>query len=308
MTGLELSEAYYRAFGAAMLRDRFAPFADRLATGLAGPGSECFGFDDDLSRDHDWGPGFCLWLSGEDYDLIGDTLQKAYMELPATFSGLGPRRASRGEEWRVGVCRITDFYRRFTGLDRPPEHIQEWQRIPEHNLATCTNGKVFSDPSGEFTRWRQALLAYYPEHFRLQKIASLCITIAQTGQYNFTRSMKRGEIFSATYSAVKFCADSISLVFLLNRRFAPFYKWLHRAVRDLPVLGNEIHRLVGSLLYSGESAQKAEIMEEIAVLLADELRRQGLSDSPSDFLLDHAPLLQERITAQQLRQHPFGRR
>jgi len=308
MKGLELSEEYYRACGDAMLRDRFAAYADRIAVGLAGPGSECFGFDDDLSRDHDWGPGFCLWLSGEDYGLIGDRLQKAYKELPATFRGFGPRFASRGEEWRVGVCRTTDFFMRFTGLDRPPEHIPEWQRMPENNLATCTNGKLFSDPLGEFTHWRQALLAYYPEDLRLQKIASLCITIAQTGQYNFTRAMKRGEIFSANYSAVKFCADSISLVFLLNRRYAPFYKWLHRAVRDLPVLGNEIHRQVAALLDSGESGHKADIMEEIAVLLANELRRQGLSDSPSDFILDHAPLVQEKIADPQLRQHLFGGR
>ena len=75
---------------------------------------------------------------------------------------------------------------------------------------------------GEFTRWRQALLAYYPEDLRFKKIASLCLTIAQTGQYNFMRSVKRGETFSAYYSAVRFCADAILLVFLLNRRYAPF--------------------------------------------------------------------------------------
>ena len=48
-----------------------------------------------------------------------------------------------GEEWRVGVCRTSDFYRRFTGLDHPPETLQAWLRRPEPNLATCTNGKVF---------------------------------------------------------------------------------------------------------------------------------------------------------------------
>jgi hypothetical protein len=303
MKGLELSEEYYRDFGAAMLRDRFAAYADRIAVGLAGPGSECFGFDDELSRDHDWGPGFCLWLTEEDYRLSGDTLQKAYIGLPLIFRGFGQRRASRGEEWRVGVCRTTDFFRRFTGLDRPPADIREWRRIPEHNLATCTNGKVFSDPLGEFTRWRQALLAHYPEDILLEKIASLCITIAQTGQYNFKRSLKRGEIFSASYSVVKFCTDSIGLVFLFNRRYAPFYKWLHRSVRELPLLGNEIYKRVETLLDSGAPGCKADIMEETAGLLADELRRQGLSDSPSDFLLDHAPLLQEKIADPELRQH-----
>jgi hypothetical protein len=42
-------------------------------------------------------------------------------------------------------------------------------------------------------------------------------------------------------------------------------------------------------------------MDEIAALLAAEIRRQGLSDSPSDFLLDHAPLVQQRIADPVLR-------
>jgi len=300
--GLDLAEEYYRTCGAAMVRGRFGPFAERIAAGLAGPGSECFGFDDAVSRDHDWGPGFCLWLTDEDDTQIGGDLQSAYAQLPAAFMGFAPRRASPGEEWRVGVSRTSAFFRRFTGLTRPPATLSEWLRIPEHALATCTNGKIFNDPLGDVTRFREALLAYYPEDIRLRKIASLCITIAQTGQYNFTRSMQRSESFSAAYSALKFCTDAITLVFLLNRRYAPFYKWLHRAVRDLPFLGPPVHERVAVLLKTEGPAEKAQIMEAIAGLLIDEIRRQGLSDSPSDFLLDHAPLVHARICDPQLRQ------
>lgn len=302
MKGLDLAEEYYRTCGAAMIRERFGLFEERIAAGLAGPGSECFGFDDAVSRDHDWGPGFCLWLTDEDDTRIGVDLQNAYAQLPAAFMGFGPRRASPGEEWRVGVSRTSAFFRRFTGLESPPATLPEWLRIPEHALATCTNGKIFNDPLGEFTRRREALLAYYPEDIRLKKIASLCITIAQAGQYNFTRSLKRSEPFSAAYSALKFCTDAISLVFLLNRCYAPFYKWLHRAVRDLPLLGPPVHERVAVLLKTGGPAEKAQIMEAIAGLLIGEIRRQGLSNSPSDFLLDHAPLVHARISDPQLRQ------
>jgi hypothetical protein len=300
--GLDLAEAYYRTCGAPMIRGRFGPFAERIAAGLVGPGSECFGFDDEMSRDHDWGPGFCLWLTDADDTRIGEALQSAYAHLPAVFMGFGPRQASSGEEWRVGVARTSTFFKRFTGLERPPATLPEWLRIPEHALATCTNGKIFCDPLGDFTRGREALLAYYPEDIRHQKIASLCVTIAQTGQYNFTRSLKRRETFSAAYSALKFCADAMHLVFVLNRRYAPFYKWLHRAVRDLPLVGRPVHERIAALLVAGDPAEKARIMEAIAGLLIDEIRRQGLSDSPSDFLLDHAPRVHARISDPQLRQ------
>lgn len=302
MQGLDLAQEYYRTVGVRMLREHFGQHVERIAAGLVGPGSECFGFDDALSRDHDWGPAFCLWLTDEDDERIGSALKRAYAALPPVFMGYGPRRASPGEEWRVGVCRTSVFYRRSIGLDRPPERAAEWLRIPEYALAACTNGRVFSDPLRAFSRWRESLLGYYPEDVRLAKIASLCISIAQTGQYNFMRSVRRGEAFSATYSAVKFCADAILLVFLLNRRFAPYYKWLHRGVRDLPLLGLPIHERTGALLEAGESAEKARIMESIVALLLGEMHRQGVSDSPSDFLLDHAPRVQARISEPSLRQ------
>jgi len=299
--GLDLAELYYRGPGAAMIRERFAGEETQIAAGLAGPGSECFGFDDEYSRDHDWGPAFCLWLTDEDHARIGCDLQRAYQGLPSVFQDFGPREASLGEEWRVGVSRISEFYRRFTGLSRPPGTLEEWMRIPEENLATCTNGRVFADPLGKFTAWRDALLAFYPEDVRLKKISSLCLTIAQTGQYNYLRSVRRADSFAATYCVAKFVADAIRLVFLLNRRYAPFYKWLHRAVGDLTVLGSAVHERVGALFRVAVVEEKADIMEEISVLLADELRRQGISDSRSDFLLDHAARVQSNISEARLR-------
>lgn len=284
-----------------MIEERFGSYADRIAVGLAGPGSECLGFDDEVSRDHDWGPAFCLWLTDEDFDEIGAELQSAYAHLPATFMGYGPRLASPGEEWRTGVSRTSTFFLRFTGLTQAPTGVSGWLRIPEHSLASCTNGKVFRDKLGEFTRWREALLDYYPEDVRLSKIASLCITIAQTGQYNYARSIRRDEAFSASYSMVRFCNDAMLLVFLLNRRYAPFYKWLHRAVGELPLLGPAVQAHVAVLLDDRSTATRAARMEEIAALLVTEIRRQDLSDAASDFLLDHASLVQQRISDPVLR-------
>ena len=301
MKGLQLAQEYYTQIGEPMLRDRFGEIVDRIAVGFAGPGSECFGFDDEISRDHDWGPAFCIWLTDDDYQKYGKDLRSAYEELPKVFEGFGPRLASPGEEFRVGPCPTVTFYTIYLGINHLPSTLKEWLAIPDASLATCTNGQVFSDPLGEFSRWREALLVFYPEDVRLKKIASRCVTIAQSGQYNLPRSLKRGENFAAHWAVAQCCIDMMSLIFLLNKRYAPFHKWLHRAVKDLPLLGEWAHSTVIDLVSPTDLGQKVPVAEEACAIIIRELRSQGLTDSSSDFLLDHGHSVHERISDDDLR-------
>ena len=302
MKGLDLAERYFREVGFAMLRANFGPHVERIAAGLVGDGSECFGFDDSISRGHDWGPGFCVWLTKEDYRVLADSLEKALDGLPQTFEGYGPRRTSAWGEGRVGVFETSSFYKRFLGLDRIPVELDEWLMLPENSLAACTNGKVFRDPLGEFSAWRDALNAFYPEDVRRKKIAARCMTIGQAGQYNLPRCAQRGESFCVQYAETKFCADVVSAVFLLNRRYTPFYKWMLRAVKGLPVLGGWIHERVTGLIAEPDVARKEEKVEEICAALIQEFARQGLSGHTSSFFPDHGPVIHETIVDSRLRQ------
>lgn len=303
MQGMQLAKEYFFTHGLPMIKESFMDIADRVAAGLVGPGSECYGFDDTLSRDHDWGPGFCLWLQQEDYATYGVKLDAAYRSLPPSFAGFGPRQTSPGEDGRMGVMSIRGFYQRYTGLDHPPRGLQEWLPLPDQNLGVCTNGLVFYDPANHFSDWRRHLLDYYPEDIRRKKIASRCMTMAQTGQYNFARSLKRDEPFASLYTEVQFCQGLMSMAFLLNRRYPPFYKWLHRATKDLPILGPVIYTNITTLLSTADGDEKVALIEKLCGLTIEELHRQGLSDSHSSFLLDHGPQVQAGIQDPNLRKH-----
>ena len=61
--GLDLARSFYEQKGRPMLLEKYPAYADRIAAGLAGEGSECLGLDDVYSTDHDFGPGFCFWLT-----------------------------------------------------------------------------------------------------------------------------------------------------------------------------------------------------------------------------------------------------
>ncbi len=301
MQGIELSEQYYLSYGVKMIEDNFPEFKNRIATGLVGDGSECYGFDDDISQDHDWGPGFCLWLNKDDYKAIGQQLELEYEKLPKTFKGYN-RLLSKWGSGRVGVHETGEFYRKFTGYSDVPDTLEKWLNLPEEFLSKCTNGKLFFDPLGEFTKIRNKLINFYPEDVRLVKIAAKCMTCAQSGQYNFMRSVRRKQYFSALYAQTQFCSDIISMVFLLNKHYAPFYKWKHQAVASLPILGMFLFENINVIIAAGDYKKKESVIESICVEVIGELHNQGLSNLASDFLLDHGPVVHSKICDINLKQ------
>lgn len=307
MKGLELAEGYFEDYGSTMVAGHFGAYHDRIAVGLVGEGSECFGFDDDLSQDHDWGPGFCLWLTSSDFEEFGVELQERYDALPKSHGGFTRRVESPHAGKRTGVFEIKNFYRRFIRYDHVPAGLAEWRSLPETYLATATNGRVFADPLGEFTAFRDGLLAFYPEDVRLKKLAARCASAGQTGQYNYKRSITRGEPVAAHCALSQFAEAAISIIYLLNKRYRPFYKWMHRGMKDLPVLGPPCYGLFADLCAeacqadSGVSVDRERIIQEISALIVAELVIEGLSDSESDFLLDHAHAVQAQIEDPALR-------
>ncbi len=222
--GLRLSKRYFLEVGLPALQKEFPSVLPQIAAGLAGSGSDCFGVDDELSRDHDWGPGFCLWLPEEAHRTAGEALQAWYDRLPKEFGGFGARKTSPGEEYRTGVCAISRFFGRHTGLPRIPVSVEDWLRISEEGAAACVNGEVFLDNPGCFSAWRSALAAYYPDDLRLKKLAAHSFLAGQSPQYNYHRTLKRNDPFTLRHLEVLFCNEALAVVFALNRRFLPFFK------------------------------------------------------------------------------------
>lgn len=296
MKGLELSRRYYEAFGKEMLFRDFPDYVERIAVGLAGEGSECFGYDDDVSWDHDFGPSFCMWLTEEDYLAVGESLQKAYGALPKSFLGIGARIETSFGAGRRGVKTIAEFYRNFTGRAAGPESWRDWMQVPDHFFATAVNGEVFCDHLGEFSRIRNHIKTGMPEDVRKKKIAARAVKMAQSGQYNFKRCLRHGEPGAACLALAEFVRETIQMAFLLGRVFCPFYKWMFRAMRGLEAL-SDLHRPLEELLTNGgmDNSGKETRIEQISTRVIRELKDQGLSDGDWDYLEPHAYRIMEGI-------------
>ena len=304
MKGLELSKLYYLTYCEPLLQSAFAGLVPRIAAGLVGEGSECFGFDDAFSQDHDWGAAVCLWLDKDDMAAHGKALTAGLATLPSGLAGYPARTISPWGGGRVGVLEISGFYYRHLGRDTPPQTACDWLRLPESRLATATNGQVFADPAGRFSAFRNALLAYYPEDVRLKKLAARLAGMAQTGQYNYPRSLARKEYATASMISAAFMRETAGAVHLLNRRYAPYYKWLHRSLAGLPLLGARVAACLTAMAAPGHDDVYEcglEAMRTICGLVASVMLAEGLSQTTSESLLEHALAVQRSIEHEELR-------
>lgn len=285
--GLQLCEEFYKEYGAPMIREQFPQYEKMIAVGLVGEGSDCFGYDDEISRDHDFGPGFCMWLTDAVYDEIGEKLQKSYDKLPSIYMGVMRHNTMQAGK-RLGVFRIGDFYKYLIGTKDVPESNHQWLFVEDYQLAVATNGKVFRDDLGEFTRIRKGLLSYYPETVTMRKIAREATLMAQSGQYNYGRMLLRKDKVTAHIAVIEFIKHTMSMVYLLNRVYAPFYKWQYHGMKKLTVLPQ-----IRELLWELEQCQVGEqeisfIIEKITSLIIAQMKMQGLTQGESTYLDNHS--------------------
>lgn len=290
MNGMDISRKYYETYGKSLIERNYAEYKNRIAAGLVGEGSECMGCDDEYSVDHDFGPGFCLWLTQEDYNLIGEQLQKDYESLPKEFMGFPTRNTTKQGSGRVGVFCIDDFYRRFTGYACAPDAEtkageEEWLAIDMPALCKVTNGEVFTDPLGEFTRRRREYMSY-PKKIRIHKLAQALGLMAQAGQYNYGRMCKRNDKEAAWLCRAEFINAAISAGYLLNKNYEPFYKWKIWGMKKFTCLTSlkEELAVLMRMKIDGNSEEAVMQIENICNLFVQELNRQNLTACQESFL------------------------
>ncbi|MBR3738026.1 MAG: DUF4037 domain-containing protein [Eubacterium sp.] len=305
MKGIELSKAFFEEYGKPMLENDFSDILEYLAVGVFGSGSECFGFDDEVSRDHDFEPGFCIFLPDED---IVDRkrafqLERAYAKLPREFMGFKRSLMAPVGGARRGVLRTSEFFEEKIGSKTGELDNIQWLSLPEQSLAEATNGEIFFDNYGEITKIREKLKRY-PEDIRLKKLAGNLLLMAQSGQYNYKRCLSHGETAAAQMAVFEFVKSAAQVIFLLNNEYQPYYKWTFRALRNLEKLSlnAEIMEFLITSSNDGEMAEeKYYAIEGVAADVIDELIEQNLTQAICGDLEKHAYSLNDKIADSEIR-------
>jgi hypothetical protein len=118
------------------------------------------------------------------------------------------------------------------GFDpREAVRLQDWLLAPTQVLLSVTAGAVYHDGLGELEPIRQSL-DWYPHDLWLYLIACQWTRIEQEEAF-VGRCTEAGDELGARIVVARLVRDLMKLCFLLERRYAPYSKWLGAAFARL---------------------------------------------------------------------------
>ena len=257
--GLDLAGAFYQEGVAPLIGD--APHA----AGLLGWGSEVLGYDTARSTDHGWGPRLQVFVQDDDVESLRSAIEA---NLPHHFRGWPTRFGwdAVPVSHHVEVAPLAEWMRARLGFD-PDQGIsvRDWLSTPQQILLELTAGRVFHDDLGELTHVRESL-TWYPEEVWLWLVACQWRRIEQDEPF-VGRTAEAGDELGSRVLAARLARDLMRLSFLLERRYAPYSKWLGSAFAQLdvaPAIGDALSAALTAEEYADREAALTRAVEELA--------------------------------------------
>jgi hypothetical protein len=291
MKGLTIAHDFFFSWGYPFLQSNFPDLARRIAAGRI-LGSDVLGGDDEISRDHDWGPQFDLFLSADDYASFGDQLSQA-MNAAAPNPWNGYRLAGAGDR-SVRLESIPGWFNKYLKLERFPATPADWPPFSlESTLYFLRHGEIWVDATGEFGKWRTALHEY-PEELLRARLAEECFRVWHYGEYNFVQRMaRRRDPIAISICLGEFVTGVMRIVLLMTRDFTPYWKWLPFEFRKR-MEAQPYVSLLDELLSTRSIERQIEIVQSLCALVHRQLLDGGwvTGRGSNPYIL---PLLNDKI-------------
>ena len=145
--------------------------------------------------------------------------------------------------------------------------VSDWLTTPQQVLLEVTAGAVFRDEAGELDFIRKRL-AWYPDEVWLWLLACQWRRIAQEEHFVGRTAEVRDDLGSRVVAA-RLVRDIMRLSFLMERRYAPYSKWLGSAFARL-----DIRREIDAALVEVMGATSYESRESALVVAVEALARR----------------------------------
>jgi hypothetical protein len=259
--GLDLSRSFYDEVVAPLVGQV------RHAAALLGTGSDVLGFDTARSTDHGWGPRLQVFVTADDVEGVKEAVERG---LPDEYLGWPTRFGwdDVPETHHVEVVTLGDWLLDRLGFDpREGVDLVHWLITPQQALLEVTSGTIHHDHDGALRAVREAL-AWYPDEVWLWLLACQWRRLDQEQPF-VGRTAEVGDELGSGILAARLARDVVRLCFLLERRYAPYSKWLGTAFRTLPsseAVGRPLGQALAATAYPAREDALTRALQATAAL------------------------------------------
>jgi Domain of unknown function (DUF4037) len=263
LSGAALSRRYYDEVVGPAVAARWPGLPH--AAGRLASGSEVLGFDDDMSRDHDFGLRVNLLVPPDMTRRIDAYLAAV---LPEAFDGYPLRFATTWDpqvRHRVQVDDVPAFVASRTGIGATDTlTVSDWLSLTGQAVLEVTAGPVFVDTAGDLTSARRRL-AWYPDDVWVYVVATDWARMAQELPF-VGRTADRGDDLGSRVIASRLVGVAMHLAHLLERRWPPYAKWIATSLTTLPAAGAAATPLLRAVDAQDWRTREQRLVEALRIL------------------------------------------
>lgn len=287
--GLELCEGFFNEYAKPIIDKCFPNL--QYSAGLIGYGSDVLGLDDEVSRDHMWGPRFYMFLNDNDIDKKDEIFNKFAENLPYEYMGYSvnfsepdqndcgvqhPQLINSGKVNPLIFIKTFDKFLIEEIGTADLDNIQplDWLAFSEHRLLSLVSGKLFVDKLN--IRKLTDKIKFYPNDVKMYLIASQWNIIASEQAF-VKRCGEVGDEIGSQIICARIAERLIRLCFLYKDTYAPYSKWFGTAFNKLDIDEN-IKTKINAALKVNDLTERENSLVEAQALVADLHNTSGLTD------------------------------
>ncbi len=266
MKGLELSKAFFENAGRPIIEKISPSIMNSIAAGLIGEGSDVYGFDDELSTDHNWGPRFQIFLF-EQNPILKESIETALASsLQSKFDGYEIRQWPPEKGFKsFEVWFWPDFTEKLLGLRQRPVDPMSYARVTEAQFFSLLSGSVFWDPNGDLKRARTQW-DHMPQEVWYWRLYWAWMNLYRRD--DILRAFIHGEFEMSRILLCRYAEWTIRLGYLASRQYSPYRKWLLRMFKTLSGM-ERIHDSISNAINTQDVPTGFERLEHAIALLKE---------------------------------------
>lgn len=312
MQGLELSRRLFEEHGRALLER--LDLTDVCSVGCVGGTSQNAGIDDQVSRDHFWGPYLTFILPAQTWRVHGRRLKEELKDLPDRVEGISWRGYGGPGPRKTDVVEMAGFLSELTGYRKPPTGLVDWLphltrqgflgRRWTERLYDAGQGAVFHDPHNQFTRLWRHYVRYPPPEIQKGLLARGLFRTWNAGpEYNLARTLQRGDGLAFSQCRSLFVNEVIELAFCWNNSFVPAFKWRIAHFRRLPDCPVAVREGIAELASMQPNERALTAATEVVQAVKHVINgRFQISTTPSEPLSTYAREVHSQIANRTIRE------